>query len=986
MSIEISLPTLNYNKSSRKEYKYADDLINEHNWSTDIRYWNQKINDYIDNRQRYAELQNDNKSLREVGIPEEEIRKTVDNFQTISFDILNDYFLKKIGDIIKKDYEHYEAGIRAPMNLYINEANIDKLPKEILNTILELDTIKNKLFNDKYSLSKILESEKINYNENYVKDGIYSSNKQPIGKYTIENKKLSSYGLYPEIIGTDISNLYNNLEEASSVSFVAGGLFDWKYVSPQERTIGSAGDFGAILMDILFKIIKVPTTITNLTKTTKDNADYIFNIIKNYYKPIFETNAIEDLLRLNTPIIDSNIKNPVFLGKYKYKFVKPDIYALWCINRCIRTPFYNLNSSDILETLVIKIENFFNYQIDENLNLLRLDTVNSLKLENLNLLKNKILNYIYDEKQNKSVLVPDIEIENGSNLLALGSIKALRNKLNKLNDNEWYQLLSHAFTTLYLNLLIAADSNWEKINENYQINISMNRLVFNKSNSINHTIDENTRDKIIKFADEEYKKYRDFLIDKLSNDIQNPIGGTLLINTPSITIEKYGNIINYPGDNNVYDGMSRYLKIFILDIDTFEKRLQNSLTNMSSMYWYRDVLKWLEVLFIIFKPFNASVTDYVPIPEMKIRFSKMKNVLEILYNKILNIISSYTDSLHNANKKYQLKKNINISLEKKIKNTSNITVSSICYIKRQIIIINYLLEKVIDSWWTTSPDMRHTRRFKPVFEHEEFKINYQNMKRSLDQDFFKKISTLKSNIADLNIKKEIDNIINNTCKIEEEYNKNSSRILENSNIKLFTKIDFWYILSCKLKNKNIKNIKNEIENLKRFYIPVYSDSQSYLFDIMPLVLYGEYKGNFGGKSQPQWLSVSDLIKKSFSENNPAIIMNSDSIHMDKMLEINIEWLDNVVEKSTDISESSGNSDKKIWYIRIAMYNFFTNDKLYNFNNINIKEINGDMLKILKEYLSQTNTNKQIKNKHIEFLSREYIIEKIKESIGDYYNI
>jgi hypothetical protein len=980
MSIEISLPILNYDKSSRREYKYADDLINDHNWSKDIRYWDQKINDYIDTRQRYADIRNDNKSLREVGIPEEEIRKTVDNFQTISFDILNDYFLKKIGDIIKKDYEHYESGTRAPMNIYINEANIDKLPKEILNTILELDTIKNKLFNDKYSLSKILESEKISYNENYVKDGIYSSNKQPIGKYTIENKKLSSYGLYPEIIGTDISNLYNNSEEASSVSFVAGGLFDWKYVSPQERTIGSAGDFGAILMDILFKIIniKVDPKIDSLTTDDKNNAIYIFNKIKNYYKPIFETNAIEDLLRLNTPIIDTNVKNPVFLGKYKYKFVKPDIYALWCINRCIRTPFYNLNSSDISGTVDILIENFFNYQIDENLNLSRFDTI-YIDSESL---KQKILNYIYDEKQNKSVLVPDIE--NGSNSLALQSIKTLKNKLNKLNKNEWHQLLSHAFTTLYLNLLIAADSNWEKINENYQINISMNRLEY-KSPKLTK-IPKETRNTIIKFADEEYKKYRDFLIEKLSNDIQNPIGGTLLINTPSITIEKYGNIINYPGDNNVYDGMSRYLKIFILDIDTFEKRLQNSLTNMSSMYWYRDVLKWLEILFIIFKPFNASVTDHVPIPEMKIRFSKMKNVLEILYNKILNIISSYTDSLNNANKKYQLKKNINISLEKKIKNTSNITVSSICYIRRQIIIINYLLEKVIDSWWTTSPAMRHTRRFKPVFEREEFKINYQNMKRSLDQDFFKKISTLKSNISDSNIKKEIDNIINNTCKIENEYSKNSSRILENSNIKLFTKIDFWYILSCKLKNKNIKNIKNEIENLKRFYIPVYSDSQSYLFDIMPLVLYGEYKGSFGGKSSPQWLSVSDLRKKSFSQNNPAIIMNSNSIHMDKMLEMNIDWLDNVVEKSTDISESSGNSDKKIWYIRIAMYNFFTSDKLYNFDNINIKEINGDMLKILKEYLSQTNTNKQIKNKYIEFLSREYIIEKIKESISDYYNI
>ena len=71
-----------------------------------------------------------------------------------------------------------------------------------------------------------------------------------------------------------------------------------------------------------------------------------------------------------------------------------------------------------------------------------------------------------------------------------------------------------------------------------------------------------------------------------------------------MTIERYGKVVSYPGDTSVLEDVSGFLNLFMSDINLVSKKLRGSLDNMSNKYWYRDVLRWLGVLFITLKPYE----------------------------------------------------------------------------------------------------------------------------------------------------------------------------------------------------------------------------------------------------------------------------------------------------------------------------------------------------------------------------------------------
>ena len=92
MDYSISLPKLSYgqHENIRNDYKYADDLINESKWTENINTYKNEINLYIDERDRFATIRS--KELRYVGLSPTDLRKTMDIFQTLSGDILNNFF------------------------------------------------------------------------------------------------------------------------------------------------------------------------------------------------------------------------------------------------------------------------------------------------------------------------------------------------------------------------------------------------------------------------------------------------------------------------------------------------------------------------------------------------------------------------------------------------------------------------------------------------------------------------------------------------------------------------------------------------------------------------------------------------------------------------------------------------------------------------------------------------------------------------------
>ena len=198
------------------------------------------------------------------------------------------------------------------------------------------------------------------------------------------------------------------------------------------------------------------------------------------------------------------------------------------------------------------------------------------------------------------------------------------------------------------------------------------------------------------------------------------------------------------------------------------------------------------------------------------------------------------------------------------------------------------------------------------------------MKNELTNWFRGEISTLASTITNPKMLTEIRNLIRDTCERNSD-NSNSQKIKTlkytfNANKKaVITDIKFWLLLIANLKNKDITTISNQPNKLERLYIPVYDKSDKfYLFDIMPLVLIGNYKGTFGGMSPPQWLSYYDLKKAKYEKDNSGIIiisnLQSDVVHYERWKAIPIEWLDGLVNKSTEAASNSGDQNRKLFLI------------------------------------------------------------------------
>jgi ferritin-like metal-binding protein YciE len=116
------------------------------------------------------------------------------------------------------------------------------------------------------------------------------------------------------------------------------------------------------------------------------------------------------------------------------------------------------------------------------------------------------------------------------------------------------------------------------------------------------------------------------------------MGGTSLIGSNPISIQRYGTMISYPGDTNILESISGYMTMLLSDINSVEKRLQEALNNMSNKYWYRDVLKWLELLFTIFKPNEVPPGISSSSSEVKSKFFQLEKILKNLYSKQLKIM------------------------------------------------------------------------------------------------------------------------------------------------------------------------------------------------------------------------------------------------------------------------------------------------------------------------------------------------------------
>jgi len=452
------------------------------------------------------------------------------------------------------------------------------------------------------------------------------------------------------------------------------------------------------------------------------------------------------------------------------------------------------------------------------------------------------------------------------------------------------------------------------------------------------------------------------------------------------------------------------MTMFLSDVSSVEERLQQALNNMGNMYWYRDILRWLEVLFDIFKPNDAPAGRSYSSSEIKAKFFQLEKILKILYSKQIKLMSDYLQKTTTLQRRYKTAGQINKSLEKQIKITSYYSRSTICYIKRQIMIVYYLLDKSLESWCTISPNpaVRKRRPVAPAFLEADFKTAYIIMKSSLIEWFRGEVSRLTSAIAEPELIKEVRTLSRDVCE-SDKGNRLVRKTVTNKYLQdekvseIRTDARFWLLLVANLKNKDIANISEEVQTLQRLYIPVYEKSGSkkkyYLFDIIPLVLRGNYKGAFGAKSSPQWLTAKEVSKTSFPKSNSGIVLiadtASDVAYHNSWQAISIEWFDKFLIKSD--AASGGDTDKKLWLIRTGLFILINDQQIYN-SSILKKETLGSndvettsggvsqMRELLQRYQEYTNRNREENRKYLSLVSREYVKNEMNSSAVQFHTV
>lgn len=986
MDFTYPLPKLDYSSHEdmrrKAKYAYADDLINDYNWRTDLKEFDSKINSYIDQRNKFGQI--NNKGLRNVGIPGKNARSTLDIYKTLSGNIINHQIFIKLGEIIKYRYEHIkpeEKGLS--LKTGSNVVDIEKIPKKILEEISELSDITKKLENNILEITKISNIE-------FYKEFLESKSEEKKGILVGENPNLSiRYELHPEIIGNDIANITSDSTNFMSTSFVSGGLLDWRFITPQQRSVGSAADIGSIIMDIIFQLTKnnfnqISTKDKKIVSNNLDkNANYAYSEAMKYYEPLLSSDIIDKLSSLNTDVVS---ENPFMLGILKGDYKKPEAYGIWCINRCIKTPFYNRES--IKESSSINLIDLIRYSIE-----IKSDNTLELKIKNTNennidLLIQSILKVLgiakkkEDEKKIQSVLdIKDIVTEfNSQEINTSLSFENLRERVliqiqKVLNDkSKSIILLKQASTVLFLNLLVLAGTNWDEIKELYGSSIFFPLPILKyKTEITKDKYIENSfgKENIYKTAQAEFDKFRKIIRDYFGIVNNEPMGGLSLVNG-SFSVSKFGKISEYPGDISILEGISEYVSLLLSDLSIIRKRLNDSQINLANKYWYRDILLWLEVMFRIFEPNILKPNEQYTSAQLKIKFFQLEKIIKILYSKQITITNNYVQ-------KYNLlsrKKNANQIFQKQVDNASAYYKTTVCYIKRQIVIIYHLLDRISDSWWTTTPSSpsRKRRPLGPAFLENDFKPAYRIMKSSLKEWFLSEITKIRSPPELTN---EIRKLSADLCSSVDPKSKVmvSQKFLRESSQTIITDLKFWFLLIANM--KNIPYFNNKPQLFQKLYIPVYFTSTNnrsyYLFDLMPLLTKGDYKGAFGNLPSPRWLSPTDLEKSDFSNENKAIFIltnrSSDIGNKNKWGAIDIKWFDKLLQKVSEVP------DKKMIILRSSIYILLSDPSIYDSSILNKQilssnsESNIKIRNIFEKFQQEGNPNTLL-------VSREYIKNEI----------
>jgi hypothetical protein len=956
--IQFSFPRLFYLKSHRNErggYIYADDLFNQHEWKTQLRDFDTFIQSYINSRQATAEVDD---SLRTVSLSGQNRRGAMETYQTMVGELINHYVHVLVGTVIINQYEHFKPPISGSQKK-VSLGSIDQLVRTVAELASDVSNTRSMLNSN---IRNVVSPMKIEFHDKYLRGEEESEN-----FLVSRNPNLSSFQVLPEMLGVDVAGISasSGSAERYPLEFTSASLVGWEYSSPQERTMGCSGDLASILTDIIWLVMKKDFGAADeFTQTTGQNAKthqtanikYLFQKIAPFYNTLVTSNLIGALSSHNEDFGDTSgvngsidNQNPMVIGVKDNRSRVPETYGLWCIYRAVRTPFYNRLAVET-STVGLSVESFFPFNVTVNasnqLALISRSTAESK--DSIKSIKDVVMkNFREATKLTGHTTVSNFEAavteekEVKITNLAAKSLERLYNKLDRASDNFWRNLISSALANIGTNLLVASQIDWKKAAENLGesglFGSLQEKVTFRSSGEgTNVDVSEQRTDFTVQAASA-YINLQGLLRGTFGTSLGTAMGGTSLQGNDEISVQRFNEQVVYPGDASVMESLSSYLDLLNSDLNTVGSQLQVGLENMSQKYWTRDVRKWLEVIFQTFQ--FHSTPSRVGDQQTRFKFSSMERIVKLIYTKQISVMRDFLQKINALERRIKQGKGApDPAIERQMAMTSLFATSAICYMKRQIAIIFYLLTKVQSSKFVAGVESKY-----PVASYQSANRNLQVTVRAW---FKSQLSELMKGVTNPQIAKTIQSFSKDLCgdaQIESGVTTSTTisqqHLRDEETNKIISDPRFWLLAMTGLKGLDPSTVAKDPAKLKKLFIPVYEQlgngtRRYWLFDLIPFIVKGTFSGTFGGKSPPQWYNSEELVKsKSFTQQDNAYVIicnNSDQlVNNDKWRAINVEWFTNLIKQANAFASKTGNPSRKMWVIRFSVYLLMHDTVIYS---------------------------------------------------------
>jgi hypothetical protein len=992
--LHFSFPLLYYMDSHRNErggYIYADDLFNSNNWASSLSDFDGKITRYFHVRDEKGKV-DDDVSVRTIDLRQRGISETN---QTLVGNLINHYINISIGAVIRQQYEHYKPP-QVESNTTASINNVDSLVKITSEYSEKVLNIKDSLNSN---IRNLLSPNKIEYHEQYLVGEKNIKNIQ-----VSKNPNLSEFQILPEMIGVDVSSISSgiNLNEKYSIQVASGSLIGWNYTSPQEACLGCAGDFSSILCDIIWLIMN-----KNDFNPNEGQVKWTFQTISPFYNALITSNLIGILENINEDFgtdifFGSESRNPMVLGIRNNISRVPDIYGLWCIYRITRTPFYNRNVVKTGE-VTIDVDQFFPYVINSDIDITsktigEIGSIDSIKKSIIENLKEstKITGETMSEFQ---LAVSESKMKTSD--IWKESINRIVKRLESKNNTFWKTLISLCVGNIGMNLLAASQVPWVELAQKAGDSSSFGDLkVMNFRGKINLRKQKIIRD----LSANAYISLQSFVKANFGTSITVPMGGTSLQGNIEFSDQRFSEQVTYPGDTNLMETMAGYFDLLNSDLNAIGSTLQIGLEKLSRKYWYRDVVRWLEVIFKIFQLGKDVSKSGSETQMLSFRFSQMEKIVKLLYTKQIGFMKDFIQKANSLERRTESGKGApDPALERQMRLVSMSAITSICYLKRQILIIFYILTKI----GTNSPFLLDKRTTpKEIYSGQQWLGNFRTFQVKSVSWFKLQVGDIMRSVTNPNILKLVQNFASDeicgASIISEPTSVSQKYMSDDKTNEIVTDPRFWLLAMAGLKAKDPSTVGTAPQLLKKLFLPVYEISGNkkkyYLFDIISFVIKGELTGTFGTKSPPLWYDYNELNKAIFTKEDQGFIVvtnvTTQLSNTNNWKAFDISWLKNLLNQAIAFSQKEPGSqeNKKMWLIRFSMYLFFKDPSIYE----NISKQQGTYLgseavitspetpalfrSKLKSIQQMSDSEKDNEKLFLSLISREYFERELLNSI------